>query len=92
LPEERNGPTKLNILNKHLYRTSKAKDQDKPAITIPFSTIHRVIDAHEKQQSYLDISRVIKKRPHDEGDFYDKNKEDVAGEIERLKRPRIEDT
>jgi hypothetical protein len=82
----------LNILNKHLYRTSKAEDQDTPAITIPFSTIRRVISVHEKQQSYLDISRDIKKRPHDEGDFYDRNKEDVAGEIERLKRPRVENT
>lgn len=69
-----------------------AKDQDKPAITIPFSTLQRVIDAHEKQQSYLDINREIKKRLHDEEDIYDWNKEDVAGQIERLKRPRVEDT
>ena len=82
----------MNILNKHLYRTSKAKDQNKPAITIPFSTIRRTISAHEKQQSYSDISRDIKKRLRDEGSFYDKNREDVAGEIERLKRPRVDDT
>jgi hypothetical protein len=81
----------MNILNRHLYRTSKAKDQDKPAITIPFSTLRRVIGAHEKQQSYLDISRDIKKRAHDEG-LDDRNKEDVAGEIERLKKPQLEDT
>ena len=61
-------------------------------ITILFSTIRHVIDAHEKQQSYLDISCDIKKCPHDEGDFYDKNKEDVAGEIKHLKRPCVEDT
>ena len=82
----------MNILNKHLYRTSKAKDQNKPAITIPFSTIRCTISAHEKQQSYSDISRDIKKRLRDEGSFYDKNREDVAGEIERLKRPRVDDT
>ena len=68
------------------------KDQDKPAITIPFSTLQRVIDAHEKQQSYLDINREIKKRLRDEEDIHEWNKEDVAGQIERLKRPRVEDT
>ena len=81
----------MNILNRHLYCTSKTKDQDKPAITIPFSTIQHVINTHEKQQSYQDISCDIKKHAHDEGDFYDKNKEDVTGEIEHLKRPHIKD-
>lgn len=82
----------MKILNRHLYRTSEAENQDKPAITIPFSTLRRVISAHEKQQNYLEISRNIKKRPYDGGDSYEKkNKEDVAGEIERLKKPRVED-
>ena len=81
----------LKILNRNLYRTSKTEDQDKPAITIPFSMIRHVINTHEKQQSYQDISHDIKKCAHDEGDFYNKNKEDVAGEIECLKRPRIEE-
>ena len=45
-----------------------------------------------KQQAYVEISRDIKKRPHDDEDSYGrKNKEDVAAEIERLKRPRVGD-
>jgi hypothetical protein len=60
------------------------KDQDKPAITIPFSTLRRVINVHEKQQNYLDINRDIKKHLRDEED-YDWNKVDVAGQIEHLK-------
>ena len=91
-PEKKDGLTELNLLNKHVYRTSEAKDQEKPAITIPFSTLRRVIDAHEKQQSYLDINSDIKKCLRDEEDIHDWNKEDVAGQIERLKRPRVEDT
>ena len=66
--------------------------QDKPTITIPFSTLRRVIDAHKKQQSYLDINSDIKKRLRDEEVIHDWNKEVVAGQIERLKRPRVEDT
>jgi len=42
--------------------------------------------------SYLDINSDIKKRLRDEEDIHDWNKEDVAGQIERLKRPRVEDT
>ena len=71
---------------------SKAKDQEKPAITILSSTIKHVINIHEKQQCYWDISHDIKKHPHGEGVFYDKNKEDVAGKIEHLKMPHIKDT
>ena len=61
-------------------------------ITIPFSTLQHVISTHEKQQSYLDISHDIKKHPCDEMDLYDRNKEDVAGELEHLKKPHVEDT
>ena len=66
--------------------------QDKPTITIPFSTLQHVINAHEKQQSYLDINSDIKKHLCDEEDIYDWNQEDVAGQIEHLKRPCVEDT
>ena len=66
--------------------------QDKPAITIPFSTLQCVIDAHVNQQSYLDINSDIKKRLRDEEDIYGWNQEDVAGQIELLKRPCVEDT
>ena len=36
-----------------LYRTSN----DKPVITIPFSTLRQVIEAHQVQQTYLDKKR-----------------------------------
>jgi hypothetical protein len=85
----------MNILHRHLYRTSSAEDEDKPAITIPFSTLLQVIETHEKQQVYLDISHGIKKRRYDkEDDNYDasemKNMEDVDKDIDRfLKKSRI---
>ena len=72
-PEEPNRATKLNILIKHLYCTSKARDQDKPVITILFSAIQCIIDAHEKQHSYLEISHDIKKHQHEVEDFYNKS-------------------
>jgi hypothetical protein len=82
----------MNILNKHLYHTSEAENQDKPVITIPFSMLQHVISAHEKQQNYFEISCNIKKCPYDGGDLYEKkNREDVAGEIEYLKKPHVED-
>ena len=68
--------------NRHLFCTSKAEDEDKPTVTVPFSTLRRVIETHQKQQGYVDINRDIKKRLRDEGDL------DVAWEIERLKKPR----
>jgi hypothetical protein len=79
----------LNILNKHLYRTSAEADEDKPVITIPFSTIRDVINAHERQRSYLDITHDIKKRHLEEED--EKNNDEVAGEIMRLKKRRVKD-
>jgi hypothetical protein len=81
----------MHILHKHLYRTSKPEDQDKPAITIPFTTFRRVINSHQKQQKYLDISRDIKKRPYEERNSDDEREmEDLAREIGRLKKHRIE--
>lgn len=79
----------MNILNKHLYRTSAEADEDKPVITIPFSTIRDVINAHERQRSYLDITHDIKKRHLEEED--EKNNDEVAGEIMRLKKRRVKD-
>ena len=63
-----------------------AEGQEKPTIMIPFSTICHVINTHKKQHSYLDISYDIKKCPYEEGDLYDKNKEDITEEIEHLKK------
>ena len=51
-----------------------------------------MIDAHLKQQTYIEISRDMKKRRYVEEDLYDsENNVDVAAEIERLKRPRAGD-
>jgi hypothetical protein len=76
----------LFILHKHLYRTSKAEDEDKPAITIPFSMLREVINAHEEQQSFIDISRNITKRSRDEEDSDDdSNVEDLLEDILCLK-------
>jgi len=54
--------------------------------------MYSVISIHEKQQSYLDISHDIKKYPHDKVSLYNRNKEDVAGELKHLKKPHVEDT
>jgi len=54
-------------------------------ITIPT----HVISIHGKQQSYLDISHDFKKYMHDEMYLYYRNKEDVAGEIEHLKKLHV---
>lgn len=73
----------MEILNRHLYRTSSAEDQDKPAIVIPFSKLLQVINAHEDQ---LDIGS--KKRQYGEEEEVEEGA--VANQIDRfLKKPRI---
>ena len=52
--------------NRHLFCTSKAEDEDKPTITVPFSTLWHIIKTHQKQQGYIDINWDIKR--HAEGD------------------------
>ena len=59
-------------------------------ITIPFLTTLHVVNEHEQQQNNIDISCDIKKCWCDND--HDKNKEDVASEIECLKKPCVEDT
>jgi hypothetical protein len=91
-PEKSNGPTEIHILNRHLYRTSKAEDEDKPAIIIPFSNLRRTINNHEEQQCSLEIA-LDKKRRHagkDSSLAYDgKSGDKVVRDIERLKKPRV---
>jgi hypothetical protein len=91
-PEDPAGPTDLHILNRHLYRTSPAEDEDEPAITVPISMLRKVISIHEKQQRYQDISQNIKKRRRDEQTPDDqKNVKDAIRELVRLKKRRVED-
>jgi hypothetical protein len=67
------------------------EDQDKPELRIPFSAFLKVIVAHEKQQNKMQMRRNIMKRPLDGSDPTDKkHKEDIAADIARLKRPRVE--
>jgi hypothetical protein len=76
----------MEILNRHLYRTSSAEDQDKPAIIIPFSKLLQVINAHEDQRDWLDIGS--KKRRYGEEEEVEEGA--VANQIDRfLKKPRI---
>jgi hypothetical protein len=77
----------LNILNRHLYRTSTSESEDKPAITIPFSAIRRVVMAHEKHQEFIEISNEIEKRPYDRTDPHI---EEVAKRVTRLKKRRTQ--
>jgi hypothetical protein len=58
----------LHILNRHLYHESEPQDRDKPAITIPFSTLREVIMAHQVQQMYRSST---KKRRFDNADDED---------------------
>jgi hypothetical protein len=36
----------MHILNRHLHHKPEPQDRDKPAMTIPFSTLREVIIAH----------------------------------------------
>ena len=73
----------MQISTRHLFHTSKAKDEDKAAISIAFSTLWHIIEMHQKQQEYVDINQDIKKRLRDDGDL------NIAwAEIKHLKKPR----
>ena len=81
----------LSILHRHLYRMPKVEDEDKPAITIPFSMIRQVIDAHEDQQRYFDSSK-NKKRPREDIDLTNaRNMMILVDRIRRRKKPRVVD-
>ena len=86
-----NGPTEIHILNRHLHRTSKAEDEDKPAIIIPFSHFRRAINNHEEQQCSLEITLdKCRYGGKDSSLAYDrKSGDDVVRDIERLKKPRV---
>jgi hypothetical protein len=48
----------MHILKRHLYHGPlNDKDQDKPALTIPFVAFLKVIIAHKKQQDKMQISQ-----------------------------------
>ena len=80
----------MYILNRHVYRSSNHEDDDKPVLTIPFSSLLAVITAHELQCNETQIRRNIFKRPLDGSDPNLKNnKERIAANVSRLKRTRI---
>jgi len=58
----------MHILNRHLHHESEPEDEDKPAITIPFSTLREAIVAHQVQQMYRSSN---KKRQFDNPDDED---------------------
>ena len=52
--------------------------------------LRKVINAHEEQQSLIDISRNIKKRSRDEEDSDDdSNYKELLEDIIRMKKPRV---
>ena len=71
----------MHILNRHLHQESEPQDQDKPAITIPLSTLREVIMAHQVQQMH-DSSK--KKRQYD--DAGDENQGDLWKYISQRKK------
>jgi hypothetical protein len=82
-------PDESQILNRHLYQRSKYEDEDKPAIIILFLTFQHVLEAHEKEQAYSELSDGIdvKKCLWDEMDPLGKrDKEDLREEVKHLKR------
>ena len=58
----------MHILNRHLHHKPEPQDKDKPAITILFSTLWKVIMAHQVQQMYRYSN---KKRGYDNADDED---------------------
>jgi hypothetical protein len=82
----------MHILKRHLYcGPLNDEDQDKPALTISFVAFLQIIIAHEKQQDKMQMQQNIVKHPLDGSDPADKkNKEDIAADIARLKRPYVE--
>jgi len=67
----------------------KAEDEENPAITIPFSMLQEVINAHEEQQSFIDISQNIMKHPWGEDSDDDSNVEDLLEDILCLKKCQL---
>ena len=91
-PQDPSGPTEMYILKRHLYRGPlDDEDQDKPALTISFSAVLKVVIAHEKQQGKMQMQWNIMKHQLDGSDPADKkNREDIVADIAHLKRPHIE--
>jgi hypothetical protein len=82
----------LSILHRHLYRTPKVEDEDRPAFTIPCSMIRQVIDAHEDRQSRCDNSK-NNKRPREEINLTNqRNTKILVDRIRRRKKPRVVDS
>ena len=79
----------MHILNRHVHRESE--DGEQPAVTIPISSIYKVITAHEARHSGIQRRREILKRRLDEDNPDDKNDKDrITADIARLKRTRLD--
>ena len=75
----------MHILNRHLHHKPEPQDRDKPAMTIPFSTLREVIIAHQVQQMYRSSN---KKRRYDNADDEDQG-DLLEAFLERIeKKPR----
>jgi len=82
----------MHILNRHVHReSSDDEDGEQPALTIPFSSIYRVISAHEARHSGIQRRREILKRRLNKENPDDKNDKDrITADIARLKRTRLD--
>ena len=91
-PQDTSGPTEMHILKRHLYcGPLDDEDQDKPALTIPFSAVLKAVIAHEKQQGKMQMQWNIMKHWLDGSNPADKkNRKDIVADIACLKRPHIE--
>ena len=88
-PGDPNGPKEMHILNRHLYRSSKAEDEDKPALSIPLSLLQEVIEAHEEYQASVKARQDMRKHLHEDQSLRMKrNLEAVKNDVSRFKRRR----
>jgi hypothetical protein len=96
-PQDPNGPDEFCILNKHLYRTTEPEDDDKPAITIPFSMLRQLVEEHHKKQERLEMisanvdrKRDLKRSREEMDPSEEEHKDALRGVIKRqMKRSRV---
>ena len=72
----------MHILNRRLHHEWEPQDQDKPAITIPFSTLREAIMLHQDQE----MRRSLNKRRYDDKD--DEVQEGLLKSLSQRKKMR----